>query len=588
MRTSHSKYISASHYILLLLLFLLLNLQATSQTIHETNERLGRGINYGNMFEAPDEGAWGNPWKPEYPGIISSLGFGHVRMPINWTSSNRTSENAPYTIDPDFLNRIKEVVDATLNEKLYVVINMHHHEALFADPEGQKDRFLAQWRQIGEFFRDYPDSLVFEILNEPHNNLDADTWNVFVQDALNVIREDNPNRPVLIGTAQYNSVSTLSQLDVPEDENIILTIHYYNPFQFTHQGADWVGEGADAWLGTEWLDSDVERSVITSEFVPLVSWSQETNIPVHIGEFGAFSMADIESRERWTTFLARYFESQEWSWAYWEFSAGFGIYEPQTGVYENQLVDALLENELPEPLVYERTTSYESDFSTDFDGWFLNVFENEGAIASLSREDGNLKVSIDQLGNESWHIQLIRQGIALEENKKYAIQFTAKATETRPAWLSVGQNGGSYTSYGTAGATLNTEFLTFTASIDMRENDPQARMVIDLGASLADFTLSEVKLDQLNLPGTLPDEVTSILDIPEITFYPNPTKDLVRLFNPGKFIMGKIMTLQGQDLFQQELHSGWNEIDLRRLACGIYFLHLTAAEDSKVVRLIRN
>ncbi|MCA1758205.1 MAG: hypothetical protein LC658_00405, partial [Bacteroidales bacterium] len=37
----------------------------------EINEKLGRGINYGNMFEAPSETAWGNQWKPDYAGIVA-------------------------------------------------------------------------------------------------------------------------------------------------------------------------------------------------------------------------------------------------------------------------------------------------------------------------------------------------------------------------------------------------------------------------------------------------------------------------------------------------------------------------------------
>jgi endoglucanase len=136
----------------------------------QMNERLGRGINMGNCFEAPSETAWGNPWKPEYFRIMSVLGFRHVRIPIRWEPADRSDSIAPYTIRSSFLNRIKQVVDTALKYKLHVIINMHHHDSLFANPEGQKARFLAQWQQIAQFFRSYPDSLLFEVLNEPNNN----------------------------------------------------------------------------------------------------------------------------------------------------------------------------------------------------------------------------------------------------------------------------------------------------------------------------------------------------------------------------------------------------------------------------------
>jgi aryl-phospho-beta-D-glucosidase BglC (GH1 family) len=127
-----------------LFLLLVLFIEAQDRTkAFEINQKLGRGINYGNMFEAPSETAWGNPWQPEYPEIIANLGFDHVRMPIRWEPSDRSSSTPPYTIESSFLARIKEVVDLTLSKGLYVIINMHHHEALYDDPDGQKDHFLV-------------------------------------------------------------------------------------------------------------------------------------------------------------------------------------------------------------------------------------------------------------------------------------------------------------------------------------------------------------------------------------------------------------------------------------------------------------
>jgi endoglucanase len=316
---------------------------------HEINRRLGRGINMGNTFEAPSETEWGNPWKPEYFKIMKVLGFSHVRIPIRWATAQRSMETAPYTIEPAFMHRVKEVIDNALKNQLHPVINMHHHEALLDDPEGQKDRFLAQWKQISTFFKDYPDSLVFEVLNEPHNNLNPEKWNLLFAEALAVIRETNPQRTVMIGTAEWGGLGGLSKLKLPNDQHLILTVHYYNPFQFTHQGASWSGEQAMQWLGTKWNDTEPERQKVIDEFAYAIRFSQEHKIPIHVGEFGAYSTADIESRVRWTRFLARWFDQQGFSWAYWEFSAGFGIYNPSTKELLTPLVDALLNSPMAEP-----------------------------------------------------------------------------------------------------------------------------------------------------------------------------------------------------------------------------------------------
>ena len=110
----------------------------TRDAAFDMNLSLGRGINIGNSFEAPSEDAWGNPWKPEYFEIISDLGFDHVRLPIRWEPEERSMADSPYTISDVFLQRIKEVVDKALEQNLKIIINMHHHDEFFADPDGQR------------------------------------------------------------------------------------------------------------------------------------------------------------------------------------------------------------------------------------------------------------------------------------------------------------------------------------------------------------------------------------------------------------------------------------------------------------------
>lgn len=110
---------------------------------------------------------------------------------------------APYTIDATFLDKIKQVVDTALKYELHIIINMHHHEQLHADPVGQKERFLSQWYQIADYFKDYPDSLLFEVLNERNGNITPSLWNEYFADALTEIRKTNPTRVISMGIAEY-------------------------------------------------------------------------------------------------------------------------------------------------------------------------------------------------------------------------------------------------------------------------------------------------------------------------------------------------------------------------------------------------
>ena len=485
----------------------------------QMNERLGRGINMGNSFEAPSEIAWGNPWDPEYFKIMSELGFSHVRLPVRWEPADRSMANSPYTINPDFLDRIQEVVDTALRYGLHIVFNMHHHEALYEDPAGQKDRFLSQWNQIATRFQDYPDSLLFEVLNEPHGNLTPALWNEYFSDALSEIRKTNPTRVVLMGTAEYGGLGGIVHLQIPDDEYLILSVHYYNPFNFTHQGADWVGSQSEDWLGTEWLDTEADREAVTSDFAFALQYSETNNIPLHVGEFGAYEEADLDSRSRWTTFLARWFEEQELSWAYWEFSAGFGIYNPSTKQYLTPLVDALLHNEMPDPTPVQAISVYASDFTNGTDGWVLQ--NGGGASSSLTASEGKLNISITNGGTESWHVQLIKRNIPLEKDKMYRISFKAIANDSRSASFYAGRDSDPWDAYsGYNGISIPTNETAYSFAFTMTNpTDMNARLVFDFGKDTTGVSVTEIKVDELRILTTSLDDVELQ---PQVNIYPNP------------------------------------------------------------------
>lgn len=307
------------------------------------NKLLGRGVNLGNALEAPSEGEWGVTLKEEYFQLIKDAGFDSVRLPVRWNA--HAMENAPYTIDPDFFKRVDWAVDCAMKRGLAMMLNIHHYDGLDNDPNGHRERFCALWKQIAEHYRDKPATLVFELMNEPHNNLKAQPWNSILKDALAVVRQSNPNRTVVIGPVNWNQIGFLSQLLLPESErNIIVTVHYYEPMKFTHQGASWAAD-SNAWLGTKWLGTDEEKAAVTKAFDKAAEWAKKNNRPMHLGEFGALGTADMDSRVRWTKFIVDTATERGFSFSYWEFCAGFGIYDPEKKVWREPLVKALLAKE---------------------------------------------------------------------------------------------------------------------------------------------------------------------------------------------------------------------------------------------------
>ncbi|MEA4916463.1 cellulase family glycosylhydrolase [Proteiniphilum sp.] len=448
-------------------------------TAAEINKRLGKGMNIGNTFEAMS--SWQSPFDPEDFKRIASLGFNHVRIPIRWEREDRSNPSTPYSIHPEFMETIRSVVDEALKNKLHIVINMHHHDALYADPAGQKARFLSQWQQIADYFKEYPDSLLFEIMNEPHDNLTADLWNDYSKEALQVIRKSNSKRCVLLGVAEWGGVSALQKLDIPNDPNLILTIHYYNPFHFTHQAAEWV-EGSEAWLGTGWHDTESERKAIQEDFKIAKKIAREKNIPIHIGEFGAFSRADMESRIRWTQYLARWFEQQGFSWAYWEWNGSFGIFDPKTSTYHTELADALLKSPIPKPLTPAYTTIYSSNFSKGNDGWHL--YNNDtSASSSTAISDNRIKLTITKPGKAQWHIQLIKDGINVEQGKTYLIRFhiSSPGSDEKNIGLNISKSSDPWTSYAEKAFTIDKEDTEYELMFTATQSDARARIVFSIG-----------------------------------------------------------------------------------------------------------
>ncbi|MCX8183243.1 MAG: glycoside hydrolase family 5 protein [Crenarchaeota archaeon] len=322
--------------------------------------KMHRGINIGNALEAPKEGDWGVYIRDEYFRIIREAGFDTVRIPIRWSA--HAEKNPPYRIDEDFFNRVDWVVSKSLEQNLITIINIHHYEEIMQDPSGHSDRFKALWSQISEHYKDYSEKLYFELLNEPYGELTDEKWNMLIRETVEIIRRTNPIRKIIIGPTGWNSVYNLKGLVIPEDENIIVTFHFYTPFEFTHQGAEWVSPSPA--VGRKWLGTEAEKKQITEELDMAVQWAaQHGDVPLFMGEFGAYSKADMHSRVRWTRFVAREAEKRGIAWCYWEFCAGFGAYDQDKGEWRTELLNALIS----EKHYVTVETEYGNAFGT---GWY--------------------------------------------------------------------------------------------------------------------------------------------------------------------------------------------------------------------------
>lgn len=308
--------------------------------IFAINKALGRGINLGNALEAPREGDWGVKLEANYFKLIKDTGFATVRVPVKWSA--HAGKDAPYTIDPDFFQRIDWVLDQAEANKLNVVLNVHHYDEFDKEPEKHLPRFVALWEQIAKRYKDRPPSLVFELNNEPHDNLIDQKWNDAIVSALKAVRATHPTRAVIVGPPFWNGIWALPKLKLPDDPNLIVTVHYYEPFKFTHQGASWAPDDVKKIRGLKWEGTEAELNELRKSFDQAAEWGKANNRPIFLGEFGAYETADLASRAKWTAAVVKEAEARGFSWAYWEFGAGFGVYDRQQKAWREPLLRALL------------------------------------------------------------------------------------------------------------------------------------------------------------------------------------------------------------------------------------------------------
>jgi endoglucanase len=299
-----------------------------------------RGMNIGNALEAPEPGLWGVTIQEAYLQTIADAGFNTVRIPARFSA--HISGSPDFTIDQDFLDTVDQVINWGLNAELIVILDFHGFDEIMQAPLAHEEKFLSIWGQLAEYYQAYPESLWFDLINEPSNNLDANTWNWLIHPSVSIIRQSNPTRKILIGGVNYSKFDTLNLLDLPNDPNLIAAFHFYTPFEFTHQGASWV-EGTQNWLGTTWQGTDSQKEVIRSALDQAMIWSQQTQTPIIMSEFGAINQADPESRQHWISFVAREAEQRNISWLYWGFCSNLGVYNCEELTWDHDLLEALIQ-----------------------------------------------------------------------------------------------------------------------------------------------------------------------------------------------------------------------------------------------------
>jgi endoglucanase len=325
---------------------------------HRASKNFLRGANLGNYLEAPPAQNWGAKYSLADFAQIRAEGFDHVRLPIAW---HHYAGAAPeFKLSDDIFARADFLVTNALNNGLNVIVNIHHFDEFTTNPSAHTNKFYSLWRQIAAHYASSPPALAFELLNEPKDAATTTVLNPIYAEAIRQIRQSNPRRTIFLGPGRWNQASELPNLRLPDgDDNLIVTVHCYEPFHFTHQGASWAGPDVRTLNGIVFpgppstplvVDSTVKLRANVANWVERYNtvpadknpcsprafrgpiekakqWSDEFGRPVHMGEFGCYVKADADSRARFYREFRLALDESGIGWAMWDWKAGFRYWD---------------------------------------------------------------------------------------------------------------------------------------------------------------------------------------------------------------------------------------------------------------------
>ncbi|MCL2225878.1 MAG: glycoside hydrolase family 5 protein [Defluviitaleaceae bacterium] len=286
-------------------------------TTFEYVKNLGQGWNLGNTLDSvlrqgetkPQETAWGNPkTTQEMIRTVKDAGFEIFRVPVTWFQ--KTGGAPDFTINKEFLSRVKEVVDYGINIGMAVILNLHHENWHFPSEENfpaAKERMKKVWTQIANYFADYSEKLIFEAMNEPRKENTDVEWTggdeegrrvvmklnqVFV-DTIRATGGKNATRMLLVPNyAASCNENAMEDFIMPKGENIIMSLHGYVPWDFALGG----DHKKNIW-------SEAEQPEIDHLFARVQKYFLAKKIPVIMGECGARKKYDNAAcRAKWAAY----------------------------------------------------------------------------------------------------------------------------------------------------------------------------------------------------------------------------------------------------------------------------------------------
>lgn len=294
---------------------------------------------------------------------IAGWGFDHVRLPFDYELLEKDSGE---TLDENF-KYLDRAVAWGNSYKLNVILDLHKTIGYdfndFGNSEKNnlfqsdfaKERFQILWDRVSARYAKAP-NVAFELLNEVTDLSFAEPWNALIVRAVETIRKNAPETPIIYGGVCWNSATYVKNLVPPPSSNIIYTFHLYEPLLFTHQKAPWVkalDNGKDIPYTTDMkffrknseclglVGENLCRSrartmgpeFFTEFLSDAIEYAKLQGVPLYCGEYGVIDRADSNETVKWFRDVQEVFRRFDignaiWSYKEMDFGLNGAHYEP--------------------------------------------------------------------------------------------------------------------------------------------------------------------------------------------------------------------------------------------------------------------
>jgi endoglucanase len=278
--------------------------------------------------------------------LLKTLGFKSIRLPVAFVFFE--SKNIPIE---NVLIHIDEVIKLCRVYGLKLIIDYHYGQINDNNYLTETPRIINTWLILAKRYKnESADNLFFELYNEPPH-MNPGIWKDAVYNIVTAIRKVDKKRTLIVGASNFNSIYELSRTDRLADENIIYNVHFYEPFLFTHQGADWVGDQVattgvtfpynaenfptispktkGTWGETNYYQyrTDGNEQSLLDKLLIIKKWAIKYDVPLICGEYGAYNKyTDLDSRCRYIKAMRQTLKKLNIPGILWDYSGSFSIF----------------------------------------------------------------------------------------------------------------------------------------------------------------------------------------------------------------------------------------------------------------------